>query len=93
MALDSVGDGDAPPQFADWSKFKRAGGAGSENFGSVLGAQKFTAGVQQLQRIPLARVVRSRKNDSAVAALPGNHHFDCGSRRQAKVKHINTLKA
>ena len=93
VALDSVGDRNAATQFTHWGKFKRAGGAGSENFGSVFSAQKFSAGVQQLECVPLAGVVRCSQNDSAVAALPGYHHFDGRSRRQAEVKHVDTLKA
>ena len=55
--------------------------------------QKFAARIEQLQRIPLFRVVAGRQNNPAVGPTARHGHFDGRRRSQTDIDHVDTATA
>src|SRR5688572_33168998 len=59
-------------------------------FGTICGADKFTVGIEQFKRVPLAGIVACRDDYSPGGLLPGDGNLDsrCGGKAE-----INNVKA
>ena len=63
-----------------------------QHFRPVGGRDKFAVCVEQLQGIPLHRVVRSSEDDAAVGFVLDDGHLNGGGGRKTKVNHIHSKR-
>ena len=60
----------------------------TEHLLSVGGCQKFAFVIEQLQRIPMPRIVAGRDNDAAGCVTHAHRQFGCGRGSQTDVHHV-----
>ena len=75
-------------ELIDFGKGKCLGGSDAQHLGTLGSVEELTLGVQQLQGIPLAGVVRGGEDDASAGAGHGDGQLGGGCRGQADVEHV-----
>ena len=70
--------------------FERLALRDPEHLGALLGIQELASLIEQLQRVPLLRVMASGQDNTATSALHSHGQLRCRSRRQVNVDHVES---